>query len=85
MFYRCKCGRAQAWSSMGVSLCDVCPDCGSNLALGPDSHRDPAPHDMALVQEIATDQGKATITRCRHCHLTAAEIAERDERRGSKP
>lgn len=43
-YLRCKCGRRQAWSSMGTWPCDRCDDCLSDLAEGPNEHHDPQPH-----------------------------------------
>ena len=77
LFYRCKCGKSRAFGSMPPNRCDSCSSCGSDLALGPDRHRDPESHDFTLVQEVDTDQGVATITYCRWCHLTRAEIERR--------
>ncbi len=44
-YYRCKCGSAESWTSMGVPRCRSCSKCGSDLAQGPNGHRDPAPHE----------------------------------------
>jgi hypothetical protein len=74
LYYRCKCGNTQAWGSMPPNRCDKCESCGSDLALDPEGHREPSPHDFSAVQEVVTDQGTATITRCRHCYRTKAEL-----------
>lgn len=73
-YYRCKCGRKEAWGSMSPPLCSRCPDCGTNLATAPDIHGEPQDHDFSLVEKVETDQGDATITRCRYCHRTRREI-----------
>lgn len=43
-YYRCKCGGSTSWTTMGVRRCQLCPKCGSDLAQGPDGHREPEPH-----------------------------------------
>ncbi len=74
-FYRCKCGEHEAWTSMGVSACAKCSKCGSNLALHPDTHVEPAPHEF-VEQMVETDSGPRPLSRCRYCHLTRAQIAQ---------
>lgn len=77
-YYKCKCGERTAWSSMGVYSCERCSKCGSNLAEGPTSHRDPSPHQMLAVRvSAATDSGVrdvGTLTQCVWCQQTLAEI-----------
>lgn len=73
MYYRCKCGFSTAWGSMPPYQCDRCPKCGSDLASHPDHHREPKPHDMQPT-EVQTDAGPATLSRCRFCHRTQAQI-----------
>jgi len=80
LYYRCKCGNSTAWGSMPPDRCATCDDCGSDLALGPDGHRDPTPHEF-IARPVETDQGGATISRCRYCYLTAAEIEKRKQGR----
>lgn len=75
--YRCKCGQTAAWSSMGGCPCSRCGKCGSNLALGPDDHRDPEPHNMVAQKvELETDTGtlRGELTRCVWCLKTLAEL-----------
>lgn len=43
-YYRCKCGKTTAWTTIGVSPCVTCHRCGSDLAQGETLHREPAPH-----------------------------------------
>lgn len=78
LFYRCKCGDRQAWGSMPPPQCAKCPGCGSNLALGPDSHREPKEHEFTAVSSVETDEGPKPLTRCRYCHLTKSEIEGRE-------
>src|SRR3546814_9028228 len=80
-YYRCKCGKRTAWSSMGVMPCAGCPDCNTTLALGPDSHGEPEPHDFVEETTTTTHNGE-TITRtrrfcmrCGHREPTAASPA----------
>lgn len=72
-FYRCKCGNVTAWGSMPPYQCSQCPKCKSDLAEGPSLHADPIPHEFLTVPVIV-DQGEMTVTRCRYCSRTKAEI-----------
>lgn len=74
-YYRCKCGDSSAFGSMPPDRCAWCEKCDSSLAEASDLHRERVPHDFSSVQSLKTDQGDATITRCRWCHLTSDEIA----------
>lgn len=56
IYYRCKCGKHESWSSMGVPLCQVCEKCGSTLATSPSTHLDPKPHEY--VTQYDQDTGK---------------------------
>lgn len=78
IFYRCKCGKAWSYGSIPPAKCAKCAECGSDLAPGPDSHLEPGEHDFSMVEEIETDQGKATITRCTFCHRTKKEVEGKD-------
>lgn len=75
--YRCKCGSSRSYGSMGPPLCSKCGTCGSDLAGGPEAHREPKDHDFSLVDEVATDEGPKPLTRCRYCVRTKAEIEAR--------
>lgn len=77
-YYRCKCGEHEAWGSMPPARCSQCKKCNSDLSLHPDYHNEPVPHDFSSVEKLTTDQGEATITRCRYCHYTKAQIEKRD-------
>ena len=63
---------------MGPSRCQKCAKCGSSLAQSPSEHREPESHDFSLVETVETDQGQATITRCRYCHHTKKEIGKEE-------
>jgi hypothetical protein len=73
-YYRCKCGAREAWGSMPPYRCTKCEKCGSDLATDPGLHDEPVPHDFSAVKTVETDQGTATITRCRLCLRTLHEI-----------
>jgi hypothetical protein len=74
-YYRCKCGSAQSWTSMGVSRCSKCSTCGSDLAQSPDSHRDPEPHSF-VAGDVETDAGPAPLSRCQWCGYTRKQLAK---------
>lgn len=71
--YRCKCGDNVSWGSMPPFVCQSCPKCGSDLATSPSLHREPAPHDF-IPRLVETDEGEKTLSRCRYCGRTRAQI-----------
>ncbi len=44
-YMRCKCGKAECWTSMGSPECNGCNECKTTLAESPTGHRDLAPHE----------------------------------------
>lgn len=67
-YYRCKCGKHQAWSSMGVADCGGCDECQTTLAEGPNGHRDIAPHEWREEWEIDKESGERWKERiCLRC------------------
>lgn len=66
MYYRCKCGKCEAWGSMPPNPCDGCDDCGTNLSAHPDFHSPPEPHNPN-TQMVETDEGMKPLTRCLWC------------------
>lgn len=75
-YYRCKCGGSESWTSMGVSACSRCGRCGSDLAQGPTTHSDPAPHEF--VTKYDTNTG-APYERCRQCSRLKTDLETRNE------
>ena len=73
-YQRCKCGAIQWFGSDPPPRCAACAKCGSGPGYSPTTHREPEPHDFSSVEKLQTDQGDATITRCRYCHRTRAQI-----------
>ena len=73
-YYRCKCGKCEAWGSMPPYACSGRSECGTDLAMSPGLHRTPKPHDFSYVEKVQTDQGEMTRTRCRFCHRTKQEL-----------
>lgn len=72
-YYRCRCGKAEALSSMGVSPCQGCAACQTTLEESPDLHRVPEPHDE-VVETVTTTHAGETVTKerryCRRCIQT---------------
>lgn len=75
-YYRCKCGKMTAWTSMGVSACSRCGQCGSDFARGPESHEDPEPHDYVTQYDQNTG---APYERCRRCGERKSALEARNE------
>lgn len=68
-YYRCECGKSEAWSSMGVARCRGCPDCGRTLEEHPDDHRPPSPHDWREEWRIDRTTGERwQVRECNRCH-----------------
>lgn len=64
IYYRCKCGNAEAWSSMGVAPCIACSKCGSDLAASPNSHGAVQPHSFVTKYDTNTGAPYETCDRC---------------------
>lgn len=68
---------------MGIYQCERCSKCGSDLAEGPSSHRDPKPHRMLAAKvEAKTDSGihnVGTLTSCVWCQKSLSEIEQVNE------
>lgn len=77
LYYRCKCGRHQAYGSMPPWPCTVCLKCGSNLATGPTAHHEPKQHVFIPVP-VETNEGTRHLDRCQYCQRTRAEIQASD-------
>lgn len=82
-YYRCKCGKHESWTSMGVSVCAGCLECGTDLAQSPSAHEPIKPHDFKPYP-VETNDGTQYLDRCIHCTHTRAQVAkiENNERAG---
>lgn len=84
IYRRCKCGEMESWSSgMPMATCSPCEKCGTIPGLGPDNHPAPTPHDFSAVEEVQTDDGPKTLTRCRLCFKTKAQIEAAAKKAGA--
>jgi hypothetical protein len=70
-YYRCKCGKMTAWTTMGVHACTKCPKCGSDLAQGPESHSEPEPHEYVTKYDVNTG---VPYEICQTCHRRRLEL-----------
>lgn len=75
-YYRCKCGNREAWGSMPPAPCTRCNVCGSDLAMSPQMHFEPKPHDYVTRYDEAT--GKP-VEVCRMCWRRKEELEETDK------
>ncbi len=64
LYYRCKCGVSQAWSSMGVASCNGCGTCHTTLETSPDMHRTPDPHEPVTRYDEQTGKPYQVCLRC---------------------
>jgi len=48
IYYRCKCGEIQAWSSMSIPDCDGCYKCKTTLAPNPELHKPLQKHEFII-------------------------------------
>lgn len=77
-YQRCRCGACEWFGE--TRRCDQCSKCKSGPGWSPETHREPEPHDFSRIEKVQTDQGDGTITRCRYCYQTRAEIEKRANR-----
>ena len=78
-YYRCKCGKREAWGGMPPYPCTSCADCGTTLDTGPDRHRESRPHELRPT-EVETDAGVAFLHRCTWCGETKKQIEAAGEK-----
>ncbi len=78
IYYRCKCGKHESWSSMGQPPCRGCNDCKTTLAAGPSSHVTPKPHVIGRTR-VEADEGEAFRSDCLYCHDSLKKIEARGE------
>ena len=73
-YYRCKCGKWEAWSTLGVVPCDWCEDCQTGPAEYPGRHpAERTPHRMVRHQ-VMTDAGASFLSRCQWCGRQQADL-----------
>jgi len=75
IYYRCKCGKHEAWGSLPPNPCDSCEECGTNLTMHPDLHHPPKPHNWHPTQ-VETDEGTKVLTRCSWCLKTKLQVEQ---------
>jgi hypothetical protein len=63
-YYRCKCGNATAYGSMGPAPCTRCSKCGSDLALGPSGHSEPDAHTFVTRFDPTNGDPYEVCKRC---------------------
>ena len=68
-YLRCKCGKREAWTSMGVPRCTGCEKCGTTLDETPGTHEAPHPHTWSAPEwGIDPKTGERwTFVRCLDC------------------
>ncbi len=83
-YFRCKCGRHEWYTSMGVSLCEGCEECGTGPGQSPTTHREPVPHDFSMVTKVNTDEGEKTLSLCKHCYRSRRQIEQEEAQRKAR-
>lgn len=74
-YLRCKCGKCEAWSSMGSNpACSGCEDCKTTLETHPSLHRDIEPHKW--VQRFKASDGTRDKDLCVECLRTQEPAAD---------
>lgn len=63
--YRCKCGKATGFGSMGFQDCQGCDECGTTYAQHPDHHKKRIDHDWEDRYNSKT--GKQDRKICNRC------------------
>lgn len=78
-YYRCRCGKEEAWTTIGVTACNWCAACGTTLAESPEGHSEVrTPHRLEATT-VRTDEGDATLSRCKWCGRTRADLEKAGE------
>lgn len=73
-YWRCKCGKWEWWTSGERPFpCDECPTCHTTAAQGPEGHGRAVPHEF-IATKVETDEGDKTLSRCRWCMKTRAQV-----------
>lgn len=71
-YYRCKCGDAESWSSMGhPKACCGCKKCNTTLEEYPEDHKPREEHDYSLTK-YDTHTGKPYKV-CSKCYRDEPE------------
>lgn len=71
MFYRCKCGKKQVWSSIEISECDGCYRCKTTLVSRSELHKHIIPHDFITKYDENTG---IAYKICQRCNKRSHEI-----------
>lgn len=74
IYYRCKCGDLESYSSMGPRRCAFCTKCNTTLASGPEGHKTERTKHQMIKEQVETDEGNAVLTRCGYCLRTKKEL-----------
>ena len=64
-YYRCKCGKREAWSSHGVRSCNGCRECNTTLEEAPGLHTAPEQHE--LIKQFDQNTGAPARPICLNC------------------
>lgn len=68
-YMKCRCGKHEAWTTMGSPACRGCDVCGVTLAEGPEGHRTPEPHQWQEEWTIDPQTGERGKKRfCMTCN-----------------
>ena len=73
LYYRCKCGKSEAWGSMPPFPCTGCSECGTTLDTSPSLHHEPKPHELRETR-VQTDVGEMPLSVCVWCGKSKAEL-----------
>lgn len=63
-YYRCKCGKHTAWTSMGVERCRGCETCNTTLEMSPQYHTEPAEHTLVTEYNPRTGAEYQICLKC---------------------
>lgn len=73
IYYKCKCGKSESWSSMGVPACRVCKYCGTTL-----DGSEPIPHDV-ITEELTVSRNGITTTNKRSYCVNCMKTVDANE------
>jgi hypothetical protein len=73
-YYRCRCGNMEAWGSKPAA-CEICPDCGSTLAVPGEQYLPGIPHGFR-ARWMQTWEGRQCLSICTHCSRSRSNIEQ---------
>jgi len=72
-YWKCKCGKCEAFGSDSPPPCISCSDCGTDY-----TGNKPIEH-LWSIEQVETDEGLKPLSRCRYCYKTKGQIEKENK------